>query len=324
MKLDLLWIRHAESLSNIDIYNFNIHPSLSYNGLLQSIELGKKISKMEINDVYCSASLRTILTSIISISFYNLLNINKKKIKIIPYISEINRIIDNLNCYDDKYINVIKQIIIEKYNNQNKILNPNELCEISKISINWLNSNIINFLLKDKIILLLKKNNSIDKYIINKIKNNNDERYLREKISSLLSNNIKNKEDILQLLNFKIDLDLIDFSYLINENDKGYITDKNEIYNFLYNINDNKEKKKILLFSHKYFINCISSKKYLLKNCEIYNENIELVKKENLEKYILKKKKIEIKKISVDEKVNIKNNDSILENLQKNINKIIN
>jgi broad specificity phosphatase PhoE len=94
MKLKLLWVRHAESISNAYKYKFNIHPFLTYKGLLESFNLGKKLSEIKISTVYCSPLIRTIITSLISITIFNLENeSNIKKIKIIPYISEINPII---------------------------------------------------------------------------------------------------------------------------------------------------------------------------------------------------------------------------------------
>jgi hypothetical protein len=325
MKLNLLWVRHAESISNIDIYKFNIHPFLSSKGLLQSIDFGEQISNLKINQVYCSTSLRTILTSLISISYYNLLNKNKiTKIKIIPCISEKNTIVDYLNFYKNKYVKKIKKIIIEKYNYQNKIINPIDLYKISKESIDWLNLNIINMVLKNQIIILLKKNKLIGVDLLNKIKENNNEVELRKiLIDTLLENNIENKEDILKLLNFKLNFDLLDFSYFLENNNKGYIDEKNSIYNFLVNDIFN-ENNNIILFSHKYFINYISDYKIILENCDFYGEIIEFDKNKLLKKKIIKTKLIKFKcNVKINKKYNINKNNYILENIQKKINDIV-
>ena len=242
------------------------------------------------------------------------------KIKIIPCISERIIIFDFLDYHNkNKYIKKLIKLIFEKFNHQNKILNPDKLYKISKISIDWLNLNIINLLLKNKIIMLLKKNKSIDNDVLNKIKKNNDEITLKKILSEvLLKYDIENKEDISKLLNFQLDLDLLDFTYYLENNNQFCIVKKNIIYNFLFDNNFNK-KNKILLFSHKYFINYISDNKVLLDNCDLYNELIEIDKSNTKKKYIVTK----LKKFTYNTNNNIDNNKFIFENIQKKINHIL-
>ena len=317
MKYKLLWIRHAESISNVYKYKFNIHPFLSYKGLLETFNLGKKLLEVKIDKVYCSPSLRTILTSLISITIYNLENNDKiKNIKIIPHISEINPIIYYLGD-NNNYINKIKRLIL-KYNNQNNIPKYNDLYKLTKKCIEWLNSNMISFVLKDKILLFLYKN-KIDQEIITKIKNyNGDEIKLKIKLLEIIeSNNLDNNSEILNLLNLKLDFNLLDFYHLENLSKNKY--DKINIYKYLYDHKSNEiNRETILLFSHKYYINKITKKNLNLRNCDIYKENIIIDNKKN----ILKKSKNLIK-FKSHEKIDLEKNNFIIETIQKKINNII-
>lgn len=316
MEYKLLWIRHAESISNVYKYKFNIHPFLTYKGLLESINLGKYLLEVKVDKVYSSPFIRTILTSLISVTIYNLENEKKiKKIKIIPYISEISPIIYYLGKNNNKYINKFNNFTL-KYDNQNNIQDYKDLIELSKISIEWLNSNIICFLLKDKIISLLEKN-GVEKVEINKIEKYNNEIKLKKKILEIIkSNNLENKEEIINLINLQLNFNLLDFTDMKKFNKLKY--DEYNIYNYL---NENKSNildyQTILLFSHKYCINKITKNNLNFNNCDIYKENI-LLNKNNVIK-ISKK----IIKFNNFEKNNFEKNYIIIKTIQNKINNII-
>jgi hypothetical protein len=328
MKLKLLWTRHAESLSNVNIDQFNIHPFLSYKGLLQSIDFGEKISKTILNKVYSSMSLRTILTSMISISIYNLNNIKKiDKIIILPFISEINPFIEYLKKYEqNKYIKKVNKIITEKYNLQNYIFEYRNIIILIKISIDWINENWLNFIIKDKILDILKEKN-VNQKILEKIKKTNDNNILKKLINEILKiYKLENYNELLKLINFKINEDILDFSFIINNNIHKYnFYDKNEIYNFLFNNEiPNKNIKTILLYSHSYYIkNLIPYKKNkLINNCDIFEENIELEKNNNkIEKKIIEYILNEFNMINIK---NVLKNEIINNSIQNKINSIIN
>ncbi len=220
---------------------------------------------------------------------------------------------------NNDYIKKINRLAL-KYDNQNNILNYNNLYELSKLCVDWLNSNIISFLLKDKIILFLEKN-KIKEEIIEKIKKyNGNEIKLRKKILEIIKfNNLENSEEIIKLLNLEFDFNLLDFSYIkkTKSNDKN---EKIKIYKFLYDNFNEINKDHIILFSHKYYINKISNNNLNLGNCDIYEENIILKNKDN----IIKTKKINNTiKFRNYEKINLEKNNYIIKTIQHLINSII-
>jgi hypothetical protein len=175
MKINLFFIRHAESLSNknrdlfypdttnllekiVKLFNtINYEPTLSSNGIIQS-KILKKILKQYYFDLYiCSNLIRSIMTGIFAINY-------KKEIIILPFINEHLNFLgqidksNKINNYDNL------KIKIEYLNNwllSNKILSP-------KINLEYYNEETKNLLEDDYINPNIKTFISIlNKLIIN-------------------------------------------------------------------------------------------------------------------------------------------------------------
>jgi len=317
--MKLYWIRHAESLSNISLKNYFIHPILTQKGLIQSLNLGEYFynNLNEINYVYCSMSLRTILTCLIAVSYYNLLNENTiKKIDIIPHICEKTIIIDKLFN-----INKLKNIIINNFNKQNNIVNPTKLKKILNISIKYINANIISLVLKKKIFNMIFSNITDKNDItlikkINKLNKIDNENLLKKKIINLIKKyNFENKMEIFKLLNMQIDTNIINYDFNISMKYNSFIQD--DIYNL---INKHPNNKTILLFSHKNYLNKIINNNLKLNNCDIIKQNIKYSKKNKIIKNISKHIKIPINNFF--SATTLKKNE--LNHLQYKINNLIN
>ena len=323
--INLYWIRHAQSLSNLNINNSFIHPFLSYLGLQQSYNLGNTLLDNKYDIVYCSASLRTILTAIISITKYNNKSENKiKKIKIIPYICEKMILTDVIYKFNIKILNKIAN----KYNKQNNIIEYNKLIKITKESINWINSNILIIFYKKKIIDILENelilgniiNNEITK-IINNIKIYDNDDQIRNELNNLIINNgfiINNIKKIKKILDFKFDYKLLDFSYLIENTIKYNNFKKSLIYDFLFKEIEFEKNNNLLIFSHKNYIKrLILPDKYKINNCDIIIEN-GYYNKNKIN--IIKRDKIN----NMNNKINNKEiNFLIKKSIQKYINSVI-
>ena len=317
--MKLYWIRHAESLSNISFKNYFIHPILTQKGLIQSLNLGEYFCKNlnKINHVYCSMSLRTILTCLIAVSYYNLLNDNRiKKINTIPHICEKTPYVDKLFN-----INKLKKIIINNFNKQNNIVNSIKLKKMLNISIKYINANIISLVLKKKIFNMIFSNITDKNDItlikkINKLNKIDNENLLKKKIINLIKKyNLKNKIEIFKLLNMRIDTNIINYNFNTSMKYNSFIQD--DIYNL---INKHSNNKTILLFSHKNYLNKIINNNLKLNNCDIIKQNIKYSKKNKIIKNISKHIKIPINNFF--SATTLKKNE--LNHLQYKINNLIN
>jgi len=284
------WIRHGESLSNVsnNILNQFIHPVLTHNGMIQSKNLSNFLLKdnNKYDLVYCSPTIRTILTALITVTMYNFKKNNKiiEKIIVIPEISEKFYIIDKIkNLIKNNYF--IENIL----NKQNKLIEYEKIQKIINILINWLNNNYISYLFFDKIVKLLENNNdNLVKKNLQIIKiNRYDQKIILEKLEEIIQINIKSKiiNKLNNIINFRFNENIIDLSEYINYNKN------NENNNFYEKIKNNEEKENILCFSHKYYIKSVCKKLNYdnLLNTEIIQQTIKF---ENNKIVIIKEEKI--------------------------------
>lgn len=176
MKINLFFVRHGESLSNKnrDIFypdttnlpnkivrlfeSVNYEPPLSFNGVIQSKILKKKLKEYNFDLYICSNLIRSIMTGIFAIN-------HTKEIIILPFINE--------------HLNFLQQ-----FDKSNKMNNYNNL----KIKLEYLN----NWLLSKKI---LSPNINLE-YYNEETKNLLEDDYINpniKKFIAILNNLIKKK-----------------------------------------------------------------------------------------------------------------------------------
>ena len=288
INISIYWIRHAESLSNINLnplYQIR-HPPLSYGGFKQSLKLGETLIsiKKKFDLIYCSPSIRTIMTALISLTWNNIAN----KIIIIPNICENLNIIGKLkNNLSYRLPEIISNYIPNDY--QNCIIPYDKIVPMLNITLEWLNNNKLNIIFYKKILRIIKKIlnniNDIENPIyqeLNKIytieKNNIIlKEFIEKNILILDDTYIKEITILKKILSINYDISMINFD--IYKDITNYSTfDINNFYNNILNKDTNNKSIDILCFSHKNKIKeILNLKKVNINNTQIYEQNLQLV-----------------------------------------------
>ena len=251
------------------------HPSLSNLGIAQTILLGNAFNineyknilnnyttSININDetiVYCSPTLRTIMTAMLSlrsINYYNQKN-NKSPIKIIicPYLIERPNKIPNKISKISKTINNTLQIsksnIYIPNDLQNNIVHPTKLRKLTEYISNWLKNNYKKYFIDYEIFMKLEEVNKI--LLSNNLvdgenddngdngdngdNNKNDNIITLNKIINeyYMCLNKPNKNELLKKIIINVNDILIDNELLINQTSKDNLKlINNDLEKFLY------------------------------------------------------------------------------------------
>jgi broad specificity phosphatase PhoE len=160
-ELNIYFVRHAESCSNISIDPLGkiSHPPLSYKGIQQAINLGinNEIINMDFDEYYSSPSLRTIMTACLALRNKSIItpitlklnsNLIEKRIPFIGNYDKQNSVVPKQNLKN--MINYIKLWFKQYYFN------------------NYIDYEFVHIIYD--LVLLLNYNNKLDKYKIKIIK----------------------------------------------------------------------------------------------------------------------------------------------------------
>ena len=214
------------------------HPGLSNLGIAQTILLSNAFtingyknilsnytSQININDktiIYCSPTLRTIMSTILSlrsINYYRQKN-NKLPIKIIicPYLIEIPNIIPKI-IYNVLPILESKSNIYTPSDLQNNIVEPHKFRKLTKYIMNWLKNNYKKYFIDYEIFMQLEEVNNI--LLSNNLNDNVDIITLNKIIDEyyICSSN-SNKDELFKKIILKINDILLNNQLLINQASK--------------------------------------------------------------------------------------------------------